>query len=127
MSKKEDVIFWGVIGTLIIIEALSVIGKSAGYWETNFPFWGTIFVWIGFAIVYTAIRKLYFPKKNQPNAYFWNNDSVKRWFRYWSSEDSNANFWTNNYSNGWFRRWNIWNNNLCNPKDKQNDNIETCC
>jgi len=109
LSKKRDnSIFWGVIGVIMLVEALTVLGKAAGYWEVNFPFWATIFVWIGFAIVYTAVRKLSSPKYRQPT----------------------VRFWRKKYAIRWFERWSIWNNKfreLLDEEIKRSENAEPCC
>jgi predicted tellurium resistance membrane protein TerC len=109
MSKKRDnAIFWGVIGVITLAEALTVFGKAIGYWKADFPFWASIFVWIGFAIVYTSVRKLRSPRHEQYSARFWTNDHTRRWFE----------------------RWSIWNSMLREYRDreaKENENNETCC
>jgi len=109
MNKKRDnAIFWGVIGVIILVEASTVLGKAAGYWEGNFPFWATILVWIGFAIVYAAARNLSSPEYRQPNARFWRKEYARRWFE----------------------RWSIWNSKFCELLDeevKESDNVEPCC
>jgi hypothetical protein len=109
MSKRtEEAIFWLGIGVIIFVEALSLFGKAVGYWELNFPFWATIFVWIGFAIVYTAVRKLISSEVHQ----------------------SNTRFWGDNYSRRWFRRWRFWNSKFWEFPDeevKKNEKVDQCC
>jgi predicted tellurium resistance membrane protein TerC len=64
MSKKrDDTIFWGVIGVIILVSALTGLGTAVGYWEVDFPFWETMFVWMGFGILVSSIRKLRNPEK----------------------------------------------------------------
>lgn len=85
MSKKRDnAIFWGVIGVIILVEALTLFGKAVGYWEADFPFWASIFVWIGFAIVYASVRKLSSPERRQHSIRFWTNAYTRRGFECWS-------------------------------------------
>jgi predicted tellurium resistance membrane protein TerC len=68
MSKqRDDAIFWGVIGVIVVVSALTGLGTAAGYWEVEFPFWPTMFVWIGFGIVVSSIRKLQNPEEEQNN------------------------------------------------------------
>jgi predicted tellurium resistance membrane protein TerC len=109
MSKRRDnAIFWGVIGVIILAEASTALGKAVGYWEADFPFWASIFVWIGFAIVYTAVRKI---------------TSVEE-------RASNTSVGTNNYSRRWFKRWGTWNDwvrNVCDEDIKENKDNELCC
>jgi predicted tellurium resistance membrane protein TerC len=109
MSKRRDnAIFWGVIGVIILVEALTVFGKAVGSWEADFPFWASIFVWIGFAIVYASVRKLRSPD-------------------HWQYS---RRFWTNEYARRWFERWSIWNSMFREFRDREveeNENIEPCC
>ena len=66
MSKqRDDAIFWGVIGVIILVSALTGLGTAAGYWNVEFPFWPTMFVWMGFAIVISSVRKLLNPETEQ--------------------------------------------------------------
>ena len=71
MSKRDDAIFWLVIGTIVLVSALTGLGTEAGWWAYEFPFWPTIFVWVGIAIVVSAIKKIRNPEAN-PRA---NNES----------------------------------------------------
>jgi hypothetical protein len=109
MNKRtEGAIFWLGIGVIIFVEALSLFGNAVGYWESIFPFWATIFVWIGFAIVYTAVRKLISSEVNQPNTHFW----------------------TDYYSRRWFRHWRFWNGRFFEFPDeevKKNEKVDQCC
>ena len=73
MSKKiNDAIFWAVIGTLVVISAVTGLGTEAGWWAYEFPFWPVMFVWVGFGIVVESIRKLRNPEKNL-------GESAKSW------------------------------------------------
>lgn len=59
MSKeKDDAVFWGVIGVIILVEALTWLGTEVGLWVLEFPFWATMAVWVGIAIMVSSIRKL---------------------------------------------------------------------
>lgn len=59
MTKKErdDAIFWGVIGLIILASAGIWLGKELGWWQFEFPFWPVIAIWIGFAILVSALKK----------------------------------------------------------------------
>jgi len=57
-KERDDAIFWGVIGVIILISSLIWFGKEAGWWVFEFPFWPVIFIWIGIAVIISAIRKL---------------------------------------------------------------------
>jgi uncharacterized protein (DUF983 family) len=64
MSKeKDDAVFWGVIGVIILVAALTWLGTEVGLWVLEFPFWGTMAVWVGIAIVVSSIRKLRNPEE----------------------------------------------------------------
>lgn len=64
MTKRDDTIFWVVIGTIVLVSALTGLGTEAGLLALDFPFWPTIFVWVGISIVVSAIRKLRNPEQN---------------------------------------------------------------
>ena len=64
-KERDDAVFWGVIGTIILVSALTWLGTEAGLWAFEFPFWPAMFVWVGFAIVISSIRKLRNPEENQ--------------------------------------------------------------
>jgi len=58
MSKeRDDAIFWAVIGTIILVSAFTWLGTESGWWEIEFPFWPVMFLWIGIAVIISAIRK----------------------------------------------------------------------
>ncbi|MFC1506029.1 hypothetical protein ACFLQ6_03045 [Thermoproteota archaeon] len=61
MTKKQrdDAIFWGVIGLIILVSSGIWLGKELGWWQFDFPFWPVIAIWIGFAILVSAIRKFF--------------------------------------------------------------------
>jgi predicted tellurium resistance membrane protein TerC len=109
MNKRRDnAIFWGVIGVIILAEASTALGKAVGYWEADFPFWASILVWIGFAIVYASVRKIISVEDRAPNT------SVS----------------TNNYPRRWIKRWDTWDNRfrrVCELDIKENKNNEPCC
>ena len=109
MSKRRDnAIFWGVIGVFILAEASTALGKAVGYWEADFPFWSSILVWIGFAIVYASVRKIISVENSAPN----------------------TRVGTNNYSRRWFERWGTWNDWFCKVREldmKENKDNEPCC
>lgn len=59
MTKdRDDAIFWAVIGIIILVSAFTWLGTEVGWWEFEFPFWPVMFLWIGLAVIITAIRKL---------------------------------------------------------------------
>jgi predicted tellurium resistance membrane protein TerC len=109
MNKRRDhAIFWGVIGVIILAEASTALGKAVGYWEADFPFWASILAWIGFAIVYTAVRKIISVENRTPG----------------------TSVGTNNYSRIWFKRWGTWNNwfhKVCELDIKENKENEPGC
>lgn len=57
-KERDDAIFWGVIGVIVLVEALTRLGTEVGLWVLEFPFWATITVWVGIAIVVSSTRKL---------------------------------------------------------------------
>ncbi len=58
-KERDDAIFWGVIGFIILVSSFIWLGKEVGWWQFEFPFWPVIFIWIGIAIIISAARKLY--------------------------------------------------------------------
>jgi predicted tellurium resistance membrane protein TerC len=58
-KERDDAIFWGVIGVIILISSIIWLGKEVGWWQFEFPFWPVIAIWIGIAILLAAIKKLY--------------------------------------------------------------------
>lgn len=62
-KERDDAVFWGVIGVIVLVEALTWLGTEVGLWTLEFPFWATMAVWIGFGIVVSSIRKLLNPEE----------------------------------------------------------------
>jgi len=58
-KQKDDAIFWGVIGLIILVSAGIWLGRELGWWHFDFPFWPVIAIWIGLAILVSAIRKFF--------------------------------------------------------------------
>jgi len=56
-KERDDAIFWGAIGAIVLVSAFIWLGKEIGWWDFEFPFWPVIFIWIGIAIILSAIRK----------------------------------------------------------------------
>jgi hypothetical protein len=48
-----------VIGLIILVSSGIWLGKELGWWHFDFPFWPVIAIWIGFAILVSAIRKFF--------------------------------------------------------------------
>lgn len=57
-KERDDTIFWGVIGSIVVISSFIWLGKEIEWWEFDFSFWPVIAIWIGIAILLPAIRKL---------------------------------------------------------------------
>lgn len=57
-KKRDEAIFWGVIGLIVLISSVVWLIKELGYWEFEFPFWPAIAIWIGIAIILSTIKKL---------------------------------------------------------------------
>ncbi|MCK5627376.1 hypothetical protein KAI23_05360, partial [Candidatus Bathyarchaeota archaeon] len=41
-KQKDDAIFWGIIGLIILVSASIWLGKELGWWHFDFPFWPMI-------------------------------------------------------------------------------------
>jgi len=71
-KKRNDTIFWVVIGIIVVLSALTGLGTEARWWAYEFPFWPVMFVWFGVCIVVESVRKLRNPERNL-------NESTKSW------------------------------------------------
>lgn len=58
-KQRDDAIFWGMIGLIILVSSGIWLGKELGWWQFDFPFWPVIFIWVGLAILISAIRKFF--------------------------------------------------------------------
>ncbi len=45
-KERDDAVFWGVIGVIVLVEALTWLGTEVGLWLLEFPFWTTMAVWV---------------------------------------------------------------------------------
>ena len=55
--KKEEAIFWFLIGVIILIASIIWLGNDIGLWQVTFPFWPIIAILVGIAVLITAVEK----------------------------------------------------------------------
>ena len=55
--KKEDALFWFLVGIVILIASIIWLGNDIGLWQVSFPFWPIVAILVGIAILATAVEK----------------------------------------------------------------------
>ncbi|MHA2063373.1 MAG: hypothetical protein ACXABY_03210 [Candidatus Thorarchaeota archaeon] len=55
-SSTGDMVFWTIVGIIVVLAAVVWLGNEMTWWQITFPFWPVIGILVGIAIIGMAIK-----------------------------------------------------------------------